>query len=250
MVSDQALSVEHVTHHFGAVAAVCDFSLSIAPGERRVILGPNGAGKTTLFNLIAGDIRPSSGEIFFFGVNITRLTTERRIRLGMRRTYQTPSMFVGLTVRECLFLALRGVKNWRFAVACRAASCPEMDVADRKGTSIGLASVLHTLAGALSHNESRQLELGLACVGQPRLILVDEPAAGLSAIERHRLLATLRALPRSITLLMIEHDVDIAMGVADHITVMHNGQRIAEGTPAEIASNPRVHDIYMGKHVF
>ncbi len=248
MVGTPALSLQHVSHRFGAVAAVCNVSLAVAPGERRAILGANGAGKTTLFNLISGDLRPSSGEIRFFGRNVNRVPTERRIRLGMRRTYQTSLVFGGLTVRECLFLALRGVGRRRFAVGRRAAACPEMAEADRIAESVGLAEVRGTPAGELSHGECRQLEIAMASVGLPRLLLLDEPAAGLSLIERRRLLDALRALPRSVALVMIEHDVDLALGIADRVTFMHNGELIADGTPAEIAADTRVHDIYMGKH--
>lgn len=248
MEAAAVLSLEHVSHRFGAVAAVCDVSLAVAPGERRVILGANGAGKTTLFNVISGDLRPSSGEVRFCGRNVSRLSTERRIPLGMRRTYQTSLVFGGLTVRECLFLALRGIGPRRFAAARRAIACPEMAEADRIAESAGLATVLHTLAGELSHGECRQLEIGMASVGQPYLLLLDEPAAGLSPVERRWLLDALRALPRSVALLMIEHDVDLALAIADRVTFLHNGQLIADGTPAEIARDARVHDIYLGKH--
>jgi len=248
MEGDHTLSLEHVSRRFGAVVAVCDVSLVVAVGERRAILGANGAGKTTLFDLISGDLRPSSGQILFFGQNINRLSTERRIRLGMRRTYQTSLVFGGLSVRECLFLALRGAGRRRLAVRRRAAACPEMAEADRVAESVGLGHALCTLTGELSHGDRRLLELGMASVGQPLLLLLDEPAAGLSILERSRLLETLLALPRSVTLLMIEHDVEIALAIADRVTVMHNGQRIIEGTPAEIASDTQVHDIYMGKH--
>jgi branched-chain amino acid transport system ATP-binding protein len=248
MVAAAVLSLEHVSHRFGSVAAVCDVSLAVAPGERRVILGANGAGKTTLFNVISGDLHPSSGEVRLFGRNVNRLPVERRIRLGMRRTYQTSLVFSGLTVRECLFLALRGVGTRRFAAERRAAACPEMAEADRIAESVGLANVLGALAGELSHGERRQLEIGMASVGQPCLLLLDEPAAGLSSVERRRLLDALRVLPRSVALLMIEHDVDLALAIADRVTFLHNGELITEGTPAEIESDARIHDIYMGKH--
>ena len=248
MIGKSALRLDKVNVRFRALAAVRDFSLAILPSERRVIIGPNGAGKTTLFNLISGDLRPISGEVRFFGRNVCRLPTERRIRLGMRRTYQTALVFGGLTVRECLFLGIRGLGKGRFAIESNAASYSEMDEADRIGESVGLGHVLHKLAGELSHGDQRQLELGMASSGKPRLLLLDEPTAGLSAAERQRLLSSLQALPREITLLMIEHDMEIALAIADRVTVMHDGRQIAEGTPAEIVSDAMVHDMYMRKH--
>ena len=220
---------------------------SVAAGERRALLGANGAGKTTLFNVIAGDLQPSTGRILLFGEDVTRLATHRRIRLGMRRTYQTSLVFSGLTVRECLFLAVCGIGAGRFFLG-RARTRPEMEVADQIAEQVGLQEVRHVKAGALSHGEARQLELGMATAGQPRLLLLDEPAAGLSLAERHRLLDLLRGLPRTLTLVIIEHDMDVALQAVDRVTVMHNGAVVADGTPNEIATDARVHDIYMGKH--
>jgi branched-chain amino acid transport system ATP-binding protein len=242
-----ALLLETVSRRFGAVRAVLPMTLSVAAGERRALLGANGAGKTTLFNVIAGDLPPSTGQIRMFGQDVTRLPTQRRIRLGMRRTYQTSLVFAGLTVRECLFLAERGLGDRRFSWR-RAAHCPEMHAADRLAERVGLERMRHIKAGALSHGEARQLELGMATAGSPRLLLLDEPAAGLSLAERHRLIDLLRDLPRSLTLVMIEHDMDVALQSVDRVTVMHNGAVVTEGTPREIAADARVHDIYMGKH--
>jgi branched-chain amino acid transport system ATP-binding protein len=242
-----ALLLEDVSRRFGALAAVRPMTFSVPAGERRALLGANGAGKTTLFNVIAGDLRPSTGSVRMFGRDVTRLPTHRRIRLGMRRTYQTSLLFAGLTVRQCLFLAARGVGRGRFALGSAEAS-PDMREADRIAERIGLSAMRRVKAGELSHGEARQLELGMATAGQPRLLLLDEPAAGLSAVERHCVLALLRDLPRSLTLVMIEHDMEMALQAADRVSVMHNGSLIAEGTPGEIAADPHVHDIYMGRH--
>ncbi len=247
-MTEVALDLAGVSRQFGALTALRTISLALPAGERHAILGANGAGKTTLFNLIAGDLRPSGGRVTMFGTDVTRLPTWRRIRLGLRRTYQTSLVFGGLTVRQCLFLAARGITGQRFAVFPQAESCPEMIEAKRLAERVGLDTRLGALAGELSHGEARQLELGMAMVGDPKLLLLDEPAAGLSAGERRNLLTLLQGLPRSITLLLIEHDMDIALQAADRITVMHNGAHVVSGTPDEIAADQTVHDIYMGRH--
>ena len=248
MTTEHALVLDRVSRRFGALTALHEISLGVRPGERRAILGANGAGKTTLFNLIAGDLPASTGHVWLFGHDVTRLPTHRRVRLGMRRTYQTSLVFGRLTVRECLFLAVRGVRGGSFAVNRPASRCAEMAEAERLAGQVGIGQALDTRAGELSHGEARQLELGMASAGEPRLLLLDEPAAGLSLAERRRLLSLLRALPRSLTLVLIEHDMDVALQAVDQVTVLHNGRRVAEGTPDEIASDPQVHAIYMGSH--
>ena len=243
-----ALRLDGVSRRFGALTALQTMSLTLPAGERHAILGANGAGKTTLFNLIAGDLRPSGGRIAMFGADVTRTPTGRRIRRGRRRTYQTSLGWGGLTGRQGLFLAARGIRGRRFAVFHSASTGFEMTEAKRLAARVGLDTRLDALAGELSHGEARQLELGMAMVGEPRLLLLDEPAAGLSVGERRNLLTLLRALPRAITLLLIEHDMDIALQAADRITVMHNGAHVVSGTPDDIAANQTVHDIYMGRH--
>jgi branched-chain amino acid transport system ATP-binding protein len=247
MPSVPALQLESVMHRYGAAVAVADVTLRVAAGERRVLLGANGAGKTTLFNIILGDLMPAAGRVLLFGRDVSRVAAHRRIRLGMRRTYQTSSTFAGLTVRECLFLALRGVGGGRFALVTGPAAGADMEAAAIAGRKAGLEAVLDTCAGALSHGERRQLEIAMATVGEPRLLLLDEPAAGLSPAERHWLLATLRGLPRSITLVMIEHDVDLALAVADRVTLMHDGGLVVEGSPDSIATSKEAHDIYLSR---
>jgi branched-chain amino acid transport system ATP-binding protein len=242
-----ALVLDGVSKYFGAVQAVLPVTLSVRAGERRAVLGANGAGKTTLFNVIAGDLRPSAGRIQMFGQDVTHLSLQGRIRMGMRRTYQNPMLFTSLTVRECLFVAERGIVGGRFSLA-RAVRCPEMHAADRIAERFGLEQMLHVKAGELSHGEARQLELGMATAGEPKLLLLDEPAAGLSGTERLRLIDFLKDLPRSLTILIIEHDMEVALESVDQVTVMDSGKIIAEGTPEQIARNARVQDVYMGKH--
>ncbi len=244
-----ALAIEGVGRRFGALHAVRDVPIKVAAGERRAILGANGAGKTTLFNLVAGDIPPSQGRILMFGRDVTGLRVEKRVRNGLRRTYQTSLMFAGLTVRQSLFLAVRGVTGGRMSALRPARRLAEMAAGERLAERLHLAHVLDTPCGALSHGERRQLELAMALAGEPRLLLLDEPAAGLSPREREMLLKLLLDLPRAVTLVMIEHDMDIALRAVDQVSVMHNGRLVAEGTPREIENDRTVHDIYMGKHV-
>ena len=246
--AEPILRIDALECRFGAVKAVGGVSLRVAEGERHAILGANGAGKTTLFNLVTGDIRPTGGRVTAFGRDITQLPVRKRIRLGLRRTYQTSLVFGGLTVRQSLFLAVRGVTGARFSVSGLASRSTHMAEADQLAARVGLGDVCGRPAGSLSHGERRQLELGMALAGEPRLLLLDEPAAGLSPSERVLLLALLRGLPRSITLVMIEHDMDIALQSVDRVTVMHNGLVVAEGDPASIAANETVHAIYMGRH--
>lgn len=244
-----ALDIEGVVCRFGALVAVSDISIAIPPGERHAVLGANGAGKTTLFNMISGDIAPSAGRIALFGEDITSLPPQRRVLKGLRRTYQKSLVFDGLSVRENLFLAERGVRGRRFSVLAAARNEQENAKTEAFAERISLMAKLDSPAGELSHGEQRQLELGMALAGNPRVLLLDEPAAGLSLSERRQLLGMLEKLPKTITLVIIEHDLDIALQAADRVTVMHNGRMLAAGTPDEISANQTVHDIYMGKNV-
>jgi len=245
---EEALTVEGLTRRFGALTAVNDVTLRIKPGERRAVLGANGAGKTTLFNMIAGDLAPSAGRITLFGEDITGLSAQRRVLAGVRRTYQKSLVFAGLSVRDNLYIAIRGATGARMAIARRAEAQPDRHQTDTVAERVGLTDKLDTLAGEMSHGEQRQLELGMALAHPPRLLLLDEPAAGLSARERGSLMAMLADLPRDLTLIIIEHDLDIALKAADYVSVMHNGDLLAEGTPAEVSANQDIQDMYMGRH--
>ncbi len=229
--------------------AVDDVSLTVAAGEKRAILGANGAGKTTLFNAVTGDFPPTAGRIHFFGEDITDLPPYERIRKGLRRTYQSSLLFRDLSVRDNLFLAVRGVANGRFSFARarprHASSIATEDLLDR----VRLAHLGDEPVSSLSHGQQRQLEIGMALAGAPRLILFDEPAAGLSPAERRELVALLTALPAHMSFVLIEHDLDIALKVVERVTVMHNGRVLKEGTPGEIEGDAQVQAIYMGgKH--
>jgi branched-chain amino acid transport system ATP-binding protein len=249
LASGDALVLDGVTRAFGALRAVDEVSLAVAAGQKYAILGSNGAGKTTLFNAITGDFPPTAGRIYFFGEDITELPPHERIRKGLRRTYQSSLLFRDLTVRDNLFLAVRGVSNGRFsflrARPSHASSVATQDLLERAR----LTHLADELVANLAHGQQRQLEIGMALAGAPRLILFDEPAAGLSPVERRELVALLRSLPAHMSFVLIEHDLDIALSVVERVTVMHNGRVLKTGTPAEIENDAQVQAIYMGsKH--
>jgi branched-chain amino acid transport system ATP-binding protein len=241
-----ALELAGVGRRFGALAALDNVTMAVRAGERRAVLGSNGAGKTTLFNTIAGDFPPSAGEIRFFGEDITRFPAHERIRRGLRRTYQISQLFGGLSVLDSIYLACRGVSRRRFSFRRPAADDATMAQARRIMQAVNLDRRAQSLVAELSHGEQRQLEIALAFAGAPRLILFDEPAAGLSPSERQDLVQILTSLPRHIGYVIIEHDLDVALSVAERVTMMHNGRVLKEGTPAEIESDPDVQAIYLG----
>lgn len=249
LMSSEALVLEGVTRAFGALRAVDDVTLSVLAGEKRAILGANGAGKTTLFNAITGDFPPTAGRIRFFGEDITHMDPFERIRKGMRRTYQSSLLFRNLSVRDNLFLAVRGVSNARFSLRRPGAGHPS-SVATRELLERGrLTHIADEMVSNLAHGQQRQLEIAMALAGAPRLILFDEPAAGLSPAERRELVLLLTSLPPHMSFVLIEHDLEIALRVVERVTVMHNGSVIKTGTPSEIENDQQVQAIYMGgKH--
>jgi branched-chain amino acid transport system ATP-binding protein len=240
-----ALRLEGVTRVFGALTAIEDISFSVAAGERRAVIGANGAGKTTLFNVVTGDFPVTRGRVLFFGEDVTGLPPHERIRMGMRRTYQSSLLFRDLTVRDNLFLAVRGVSRHRFSVVRASRNGPTEELLER----VRLTQVATYPVAALSHGQQRQLEIGMALAGAPRLILFDEPAAGLSPGERTELVALLRDLPAHIGFILIEHDLDIALRVVDRVTVMHNARVLKHGRPEEIENDAEVQAIYMGERL-
>jgi len=245
MSQEHALVLEGVTRNFGALRAIEDVSFSVAAGERRAVIGANGAGKTTLFNVITGDFPASMGRVLFFGEDVTLHAPFERIRMGLRRTYQSSLLFRDLSVRDNLFLAVRGVSRNRYSFFRSRSSQPVTDLLER----VRLTQVADAPVSSLSHGQQRQLEIGMALAGAPRLILFDEPAAGLSPVERAELVALLTSLPAHMGFVIIEHDLDIALRVVSRVTVMHNGRILKHGTPAEIENDAEVQAIYMGgKH--
>jgi branched-chain amino acid transport system ATP-binding protein len=241
------LRLRGVGRRFGGLHAVRDVDLEVAPGERRAILGPNGAGKTTLFNVIAGDLPASTGTVELFGADVTPLPARRRAKVGLARTYQQSRLFLGLTVEDNIYLSIVGVRGGHL----RPVILPRKDreIRERARRAAGRAAIdgkLGELVGALSHGEHRQVALAVALAAEPRLLMLDEPASGLSRGERQLLTDLLLALDRDLTLILIEHDMDIALNVAERVTMMHDGRVIVEGTPDEIRANELVHELYLG----
>ena len=250
MASNDALRLDAVTRRFGALAAIEDVSFSVAVGERRAVLGANGAGKTTLFNAITGDFSPSSGRILFFGEDVTELPTHERIRRGMRRTYQSSLLFRELTVLDNLFLAVRGTTRGRFSLRRPHASDPLTRAAHELLERVRLTHIANQPVSSLSHGQQRQLEVGMALAGAPRLILFDEPATGLSPAERRELVLLLAAFPAHMGFVLIEHDLEVALRVVERVTVMHEGRVLKHGTPSEIENDAEVQAIYLGSNAY
>ena len=241
------LTLANVSKSFGGLAALVGVTLSLAPGERRAIIGPNGAGKTTLFSLISGEAFPTSGRIELFGRDITDVPPHRRAALGLGRTYQITNLFPQLPALENCVLAAqalvpsklhlhRDLKHYP-AVLARAHEVLE---------AVGLTDKAQATVRDLSHGEQRQLEIALALAGRPKLLLLDEPTAGLSPAESRMMTALLKTIDPSMTLLMIEHDMDVAFQLADRVTVLHYGRVVADGLRDEVTANPLVQEIYLG----
>jgi branched-chain amino acid transport system ATP-binding protein len=242
-----AIRIAGLAKDFGGLRAVDAVSLDVAPGERRVLIGPNGAGKTTLFHCITGTLWPSAGQVALFGREITRLSEPARTALGLSRTFQISNVFADLAVIENMILALMGTMRRKWVLHRPVAAFGELRARALEGLArVGLESRAEAPARLLSYGERRQLELALALNANPRVLLLDEPCAGLSPSERQRISQTIAQLPRDITLLMIEHDMDVALALADRVTVLHRGKVILEGSPDEVQSNPEVREVYFG----
>lgn len=242
-----ALELRDVGCAFGALRALDAVSMEIKAGERHAILGSNGAGKTTLFNSITGDVPNSQGEILFFGENITRFSTHERIRRGLRRTYQISLLFGRLRLLDNIYLACQGVSNSRYSLARPHRGDPLLSQAETLLEAVHLWDLRHEMVDELSHGQQRQLEVALALAGAPRFILFDEPAAGLSTVERNLLVDILNSMPRHMGYVIIEHDMDVALRVVERVSIMHNGKLIKQGDPAEIEDDQEVQELYLGR---
>jgi branched-chain amino acid transport system ATP-binding protein len=247
--SGPVLRLRGIGRRFGGLDAVRDVDLDVAYGERRAILGPNGAGKTTLFNVVSGDMPQTSGTIEFLGQDIGEIPAAGRTHLGMGRTYQKSRLFLGLSVEDNLYLAVLGSRGGHRRMIRNALDEEMRERARELARAVGLESQLDTLVGSISHGEQRQLEVGMARATEPKLMLLDEPASGLSRGERIALTDMLLELDKRITLILIEHDMDVALRVAQSVTMMHDGRKIVEGTPDEIRANDLVHELYLGGRV-
>jgi branched-chain amino acid transport system ATP-binding protein len=242
-----AVVIDSLAKVFGGLRAVDGVSLEVALGERRALIGPNGAGKTTLFHCITGTMQPSSGSVRLFGNDITYLPEHQRTKLGMGRTFQITNVFTDLSLAENIALAIVGTDRRKWIWSRPLSDSPAVREQALDGLeSVGLKQRADDPVTLLSYGERRQLELALALKTHPKVLFLDEPCAGLSPSERQRIFKMIRALPRDITLVMIEHDMDVALGLADRVTVMNRGRVMAEGTPDEVQSNPEVRDVYFG----
>jgi len=242
-----ALEVDNLSHSFGGLTALADVRLAVAPGERRAIIGPNGAGKTTLFNIISGIFRPSTGRIRLFGQDVTRLPTHRRAQLGLARTFQISTLFPRLSVLDSVLLAVQGLDAARFTLHRRRAAYGHLlERAESLLADWGLADRARQVTRQLSYGEQRQVELVLALAGRPKVLLLDEPTAGLSPAETASVAAMIRRFSRDMTILLIEHDMDVALDLVDRVTVLVQGRVLAEGSKDEVRSDPKVAAIYFG----
>ncbi len=242
-----ALDVTGLAKSFGGLPATNDVSLAIEPGERRLIIGPNGAGKTTLFNLITGDLPADAGSIKLFGEEVVRLRTDQRAQLGLARTFQIITLFPKDTLAHNVVLSLLARTPARWHAFTPLAARRDLYARARAVLAgVGLADSAERPLAQVSYGEKRRVEIAMALAQSPKLLLLDEPLAGLSMEERQTVQALLAAIPRDITIIMIEHDMDTALAFAERITLLHYGKVIVEGTRAEVVAHPRTREVYLG----
>ena len=242
-----SLVIERLSKNFGGLQALRDLSLGIQPGERRAIIGPNGAGKTTLFHLIGGQLSPSSGRILLFGREVSKLPPFRRAALGLGRTFQITTLFANLTVLENMLLAVQALDSIRLVVYRPLASYHHIrDRARRLLEQWNLWEKRSAQVRQLSYGEQRQLEILLALASMPKVLLLDEPTAGLSAAETKQVVTMIQQLDPDISVLLIEHDMDVAFQVAQRIAILHQGRLLADGPPEAIRKDATVAEIYLG----
>ena len=242
-----ALVVQGLCKSFGGLEVTRDVTMSVAPGERRLIIGPNGAGKTTLFNQITGDLAPSRGTVSLMGRDITREPARRRAHLGLARTYQIITLFPRDTILRNVTLALLGLSplRWNPFVSIEH----RHDLADRAAAAlarVGLDGIKDRPLSETSYGERRRVEIAMALAQEPKVLLLDEPFAGLSADERHGVAQLIKEIPRDVTIVMIEHDMDVALEFADRITLLNFGQVVVEGDRATVVADPRTREVYLG----
>jgi branched-chain amino acid transport system ATP-binding protein len=242
-----ALAISGLKKSFGGLPAINGVNLNVQPGERRLIIGPNGAGKTTLFNLIAGDLRADTGTISLFGEDVSRFSTHRRAHRGLARTFQIITLFSADTLEHNVVLARLGLSPTRWNWFTPLARLEDLN-AEARGVlaQVGLESLAKRPISEVSYGERRRVEIAMALAQKPKLLLLDEPLAGLSREERAAIKALIAGIPRETTVVMIEHDMDTALDLAERITVLHYGSVIVEGTRAEVVANPKTREVYLG----
>ena len=247
--SPPCLALENVSRDFGGLRAVGNVNLTIAPGERHVLIGPNGAGKTTLFHLISGELRATEGKIVLFGDDVTALAPHRRAARGIARTFQITNLFPNLTVMENVLLACEALERRTFSMLRLLSSCADLNQkAAKLLQEFGLWELRGEPARTISYGDQRKVEVALSVAGRPRLLLLDEPMAGLSTGESESMQRLLQKLDPAITVLLIEHDMDVAFAFAENITVMYQGRVLTSGPKDQVRANPTVQEIYLGVH--
>jgi branched-chain amino acid transport system ATP-binding protein len=243
----EVMKAQGVTKAFGGVHAVSNVSFGVETGEHLVILGPNGAGKTTLFNMLTGQLKPTRGQLFFQGEDITNLPAHRRIHLGIGRSFQITSLFNGLNVMDNMLLAVQGTKAERYQMVRPLKRNRQlMDKAGELLDSFDLWNFKNELVSCISYGAQRKLEIALSMASDPKLLLLDEPSSGLTAAEGAELCTRISNLGKDISLICIAHDMDLVFGIATRILLLHYGKVIIEGTPEQIKDSPIVKEIYMG----
>jgi branched-chain amino acid transport system ATP-binding protein len=242
-----ALTIKKLCKSFGGLHVTTNVDLNVAPGERRLIIGPNGAGKTTLFNLITGELTPDSGSIELCGQDITHVPSRRRAHLGMARTYQIITLFARDTIIHNVTLALLGLSpsRWNPLIDLRRQG-HFVESAQKALERVGLGHIANRPLAQTSYGERRRVEIAMALTQNPKVLLLDEPFAGLSIDERRDVHQLLLAIPRDVTIVMIEHNMDVALEFAEHITLLHFGEVIVEGNRAEVVADPRTREVYLG----
>jgi branched-chain amino acid transport system ATP-binding protein len=242
-----ALTVRQLEKAFGGLRVTCDVSLAVEPGERRLIIGPNGAGKTTLFNLITGELSADAGSVALFGQELLDLPARARAHLGLSRTYQIITLFPRDTIVRNVALSLLGLSPLRWNPFIDLDRQPGLNERAQAALArVGLDHIANRPLSETSYGERRRVEIAMALAQNPKVLLLDEPFAGLSIDERRDIRQLLAAIPREMTVVMIEHNMDVALDYADRITLLHFGEVIVEGTRAEVVADPRTREVYLG----
>jgi branched-chain amino acid transport system ATP-binding protein len=241
-----ALQIKNLKKAFGGLPAINGVSLEVAAGERRLIIGPNGAGKTTLFNLVTGDLLADSGSILLFDAEISRSKTHSRVHRGLARTYQIITLFPKDTLEHNIALSLLGLSRLRWNVFSAFEKNSLYVEAKAILGRVGLEHLASRNLSEVSYGEKRRVEIAMALAQKPRVLLLDEPLAGLSREERAQVKELIASIPRDVTVVMIEHDMDTALDMAERITVLHYGSVIVEGTRAEVVADPKTKEVYLG----